>query len=215
MSYEVIPLSQYYYKIRKNIELVTAYTERHDLEFIIKSCKLKPYYDRVLNTPKLRLNRIWVDEFGNKLMIGSKDEIHAIFNDLVIDRKYYFNYDFFGMIDLTRALRIAKYVYVLCGYDQVDDKFLMISVLCDDNIMRAFYYENGEWVPCSPLLIGLDGLREIYNNIGIHLYRKFNNHKDSYFPVKRRQVWFSAWKPMEAFLLNLKKFDDNLYYILK
>lgn len=157
-------LEKFYTKINGHINLVGAYMEDESLVRIIKTCRLKPYsvFTNDLN-PKTSLETYWVDEFGNSLRF--KDKLPYILHhdtQLTLDTKT--STDLFFANSIETTIGNSKLAFIMHGkyFEQV---VMLIALYCQDEYIRAFMYD-GRWNRISPLLLGLNTIREIFKRVG-------------------------------------------------
>lgn len=205
-----------YTKLNKHILLAQGYTEIPELQFIIESCRLKPYEYICNKTNKLVLQTWWVDEFGNSLIITKKKKLKIIYNDLSIDRKKLICTDLYYGLSLENILKISKTMYISYGRDEdFYQDCIMISFLGIDNYLRTYLYMYGEWQQLSSLCIGIKSLQQIAKNKNIRYFNKLRIFKDIGLPCREAEVWLSCVPPLKEFNEILEKQCGIAYSILK
>jgi hypothetical protein len=191
-------------QIQKNINLVCAYLQDNNFDFIIKSCRLKPIsiFEKKFNN-NLKLDNVWFDEFGNTIHItnntativykdkGLKDKI--ISSDMLIGR------------NIKEISKSSNIIYIFYS-----DNFSCVSFLGNDSYLRTFLYENNKWIPTSSLILGLNTLRLINRNLHINNFAQINLQQDNNILLKsctESIEWLSCWPAQENFLSELKQID--------
>lgn len=156
-------LENLYNKIEGHILLIGAYTNDASLIKIIKSCRLKPYSIFTNGfIPGTRFEKHWVDEFGNSLLFDNKTS-RIIMNDTHIIDHTKISTDLFFGNSINATAKNSKFALVARGKHFEKDIYV-VALYGQDEYLRAFIY-NGKWSRISPLLLGLDALRELFKNI--------------------------------------------------
>ena len=203
-----------YALLNKHIRLVKSYTEINDLDFIIKSCRLKPNEYVFDKNIKLSVYREWFDEFGNSLKIKNK-RASVIYNDLSINREKIVCTDIYYGLSLENIFKASKLLY-LCKYkdEYYKDNFIVVF-LGIDNYLRSAVFIDNEWIKVSPLLIGLENLKLISQNLDIKYFKKLPIKKNMYMPCLSGEAWLSCLPASEAFSQFMKKDYSNLSFLQK
>lgn len=204
-------------KLDKHIRLASSYTEVPELEFIIKSCRLKPYdYIFKERANKITLHRWWFDEFGNSLDILKKKRIQITYNDLRLDRKQIMSTDIYAGLSIDKVAKMSRLVYIVTGKDEdlYQDCCMLVFVGIDEHL-RAYLYWQEEWQQVSPLLLGLKDLKSLVNRLDVKHYQVMENKEISAIPCISGQTWLSYLPPSPAFLSDLSKQSEMLAGILK
>lgn len=203
-----------YAKLSKHINLVKSYTEINELEFIIKSCRLKPNEYVFNKNSKLSVYREWFDEFGNSIKITNK-KLKITYNDLNINRDKLICTDLYYGLSLENILKISKLLY-LCKYKDefYEDNFILVF-LGIDNYLRANIFVDGDLYTVSPLLIGIENLKLICNNIDIKYFKKMPIKKNMYMPCLSGEAWLTSLPASEAFSQFMRKDYSNLSFLHK
>lgn len=175
--------------LNKNILLAQSYTDCDTLEFIIKSCRLKPLEYLQKRNRNIVLYKHWIDEFGNSLKIVKNKKIKIIQNDLSIDRDVLTCTDLYYGLSLDKIVKISKLMYVCRHIDE--DVQYTIGLLGIDNYIRAYSYENSKWEQISPLCLGLGSLKLIAKKADIQFFLKYNNVKNSPVPCMKANQWLT------------------------
>lgn len=195
---KILSLNSFYSKISKHILLAEAYTEISELSFIIKSCRLKPYNyvfgDRNHN---VTLHRLWFDEYRNSLSIVNK-RLRLTYNNLLFRDNNIISTDLYYGLPIKNIIKMSKMAYICVGKDEdlLKDCFI-ISLLGIDDYLRTYLYMYDECVQVSPLLLGIDIIKLIYNDIGVRHYVELNNIP---IPCVAAQSWIT-YLPMSDDLL--------------
>lgn len=205
-----------YGQLEKHILLLQSYTEITDLEFIIKSCRLKPFDYLFKNrTEKIVLYKLWIDEFGNSFNLVNK-KIKLIYNDLSLPRKNITSTDLYYGFSIDKIVKISKLSYICFGKDdELQQDCIFITFLGIDNYLRSFIYLYGEWQQVSPLLLGINNLRMISKNKDIKFYKKNNAAEDSIIPCETNEQWLTFMPPRKEFLSLLSIHCQPIYSIFK
>lgn len=199
-------------KLDKHIKLAAAYTERKELEFIITSCRLKPFlYIFKERDNKIILYRWWFDEFGNSLKIIKNKRINIIYNELKIEQKDIVCTDMYYGLSMNRIAKMSKLVLVCYGKDEdLYKDCCLITFLGIDNHLRSYLLWNGEWQIVSPLLLGMRWLKILSNNLDIKRFFKIENKEKLPIPCISGKAWLSFLPASEEFLSILNK-ESNIF----
>lgn len=145
--------------IDSKISYVQAYSQIKELSFILKTCKLKPLDKKLVSTS-------WYDEYHNLLKITPNKNIIINYNDLSVPYKptsdLYFN------LSIDKIVKISKYCVIYLGQDESQD-IILTSFLGVDNKLRAYLYID-EWTQVSPLLLGVNKLKQLYYDVNKNSY---------------------------------------------
>lgn len=199
-------IERLYAKLDKHLLLTEAYTEINGLSFVIKACRLKPV-DFVFKTrsTKLMLHRWWFDEFGNSFKIIKNKRIKFIFNDLKLNRNKIVCTDLYNGLDITHIIKMSKIISIYSGLDEdLSQPCCLLAFLGIDNRLRSYLYLYGEWAQVSPLLIGLQELKNIAKYRDIKFF-KFEENKKIPLPCANGKSWISCLPPSDLFLSSLDK----------
>ena len=203
-------------KIEKSIKLAPAYTGIDELEFIIKSCRLKPY-DYVFKERKNQtiLYDWWFDEFGNSLFLNGKKP-SLTYNDLKLDRKKIVSTDLYFGLSLKKIAKMSKLVHIIAGKD--DDEyqdFYLITFFGIDDHLRSYLYMYNEWQQVSPMLMGLKNLKFLAKYSDIKYFFETTNKENSRLPCVSEWGWISCLPASPVFVTALHKQSETLSDILK
>ena len=157
-------LESLYTKIDGHILLIAAYTQDQSLIKIIRSCRLKPYSVFTKDfQPGTRFERHWVDEFGNSLQFeGATPRI--LLNNTQISENTKISTDLFYGASINTTAENSKFAFIVGG-KHFEKDFYIVAFYGQDEYLRAFVY-NKKWTRISPLLLGLNTLRELFRNVG-------------------------------------------------
>ena len=203
-------------KIDKLIKMARSYTEIEDLEFIIKTCRLKPYsYVFEERKDKIELHHWWFDEFGNSLHIIKNKKIQITYNDLRLDRKKIACTDMYYGLSLNRVVKMSKLMYVCAGKDedQYQDCYLL-TLLGEDDHLRSYLYWYGEWQQVSPLLMGMKHLKLLASHIDIKYFQQLAGSENLPLPCLSGKTWLSFLPASRDFLDVIKKQYEALLPIM-
>jgi hypothetical protein len=164
---KTIDLETFYSKrIKKHIKVVGDYLEKRCISDIIKLCRMKPYslWTGEL-TKKTAVEKYWVDEFGNSLVIDKDTKIISIlmndtsleFNTTVCTDLFYNN--------LEWIKENCKNVCVVLG-SYFGKRVEIITYFGNDEYLRSFIICDGECFRISSLLLGVKSLEEIIKYFG-------------------------------------------------
>jgi hypothetical protein len=203
-------------KIDKQIRLASSYTEIPELEFVIKSCRLKPYdYVFKERDNTIVLHKWWFDEFGNSLSIDRNKRIKITCNDLRLDKKKIIGTDLYQGLTLDRIVKMSRLVHVVFGKDEdLYQDCALVSFLGIDEHLRSYLYWYGEWHVVSPLIMGMPCLKNIANHQDIKYFHRLGNKENSAIPCVSGQAWLSCLPASPAFLSEINKHSEMLASIL-
>lgn len=201
----------------KQIRLVASYTDMPELEFIIKSCRLKPY-DYIFSdrSEKIVLYKWWFDEFGNSLELINSKKIQITCGDLRLDRKRLVSTDLYYGLSMDRIVKMSKLVHLIHGKDEdlYEDCCSMTFLGIDDHL-RSYLYWFGEWQQISPLIIGMKSLKTIASHVDVKHYHELGNKENSAIPCASGTAWLSYLPAHPAFVSDLNKQSEMLATLLK
>jgi hypothetical protein len=195
-------IERLHHKLNKHIQLVQAYTELEGMEFIIRTCRLKPYDylfgERKIGAPTLY--RWWVDEFGNSLILKKK-KIKLIYNDLSLDRKQIVSTDLYYGLSLDRVTKMSRLVHLVAGKDEdlYQDCYLLTFLGIDEHL-RSYLYWFGEWQQVSPLIMGMQSLQLLADHTNIKYYNQIGNKENYAMPCVQGESWLSFLPASDSFL---------------
>lgn len=204
-------------KLDKHIRLAASYTDMPELEFIIKTCRLKPY-DYIFSdrSEKIVLYKWWFDEFGNSLELINSKNIQLTHNDLRLDRKRLVTTDLYYGLSLDRIVKMSKLVHFVSGKDEdVYQDCCIANFLGIDDHLRSYLYWYGEWQQVSPLLTGMKSLKTIANHVDVKHYHQLGNKENSAIPCVSAAAWLSYLPASSAFVSDLNKQSEMLATLLK
>lgn len=168
-------LETLYNKISGRIDLVGTMLGDVDLlPKIIKSCRLKPY--SIFSgdyQSKLVFEEYWVDEFGNSLKIKNKIP-RIIMNDTQISKNTKISTDLFFGNSTDAIAKNSKCVFIING--KFDKSCYFVSFYGKDEYIRSFFFYE-KLARVSPILLGLNTLRELFRNINSVLRRNIDKNK--------------------------------------
>lgn len=167
-----INLEKFYQRHRGYLDVTAGYLEDRRIPFVLQACRLRPLLsisERLPSTP--RLERLWVDEFGNVLRIGKNKRIKISYNDLGINRDRIQCTDLFANVSLQDLYAISKLLYVCKGKSEITHKDVYIlTFLGKDNYFRTRIYD-GTWDKnISTLYLGIYVLKMIVENVNIKYF---------------------------------------------
>lgn len=195
-----------HYKLRRHILLVKSFTEKPYMEWLIRSCRLKPY-DFIFNerNKTLKLFNLWFDEFGNTLEILKNKNIKIIFNNLKINKQKVICTDLYYNLSLEKIKKISKLLMIIKAKDiDLHKECYMACFLGIDNYLRCYIYENDMWTKISPLSIGINNLKLLYQHLDIKYYVSVKNKK-IFMPCQAHTTWISSLPASQDFLSTLDR----------
>ena len=197
-------------KLEKHIRLTQSYTEIAGLEFIVKSCRLKPYdYVFKERKDKLVLYKRWFDEFGNSFTINRYKGIDIVYNDLSLDRDRIICTDLYYGLSLENVAKMSKLVHLVAGKDEdlYQDCYLLTFLGIDDHL-RSYLYWYGEWQQVSPLLMGIKSLSIIAKHLDIKQYVQAGKKENNAIPCEAGETWLSLCPIPKGFIEMLSKHHE-------
>lgn len=199
-------LDLFHVEIARHIQLVQSYTEIEGLDFVIRSCRLKPHtYVFEERIKKLNLYRKWFDEFGNLLHINNDRSIDIAFNSLSIKKEKIISTDLYFGLELGKVIKISKMVYVCHGTTELGKSFVFMTLLGDDNYLRCYFAYHNEWHQVSPLLLGLTSLLRIGQHQNIQYFVHQESKDSSPVPCLSAQHWISPLPFTPQFISLLRR----------
>lgn len=154
-----IDIETLYSKIGNRIDLIGSYLEDNSLPKMMRSCRLKPY--TIFSTgfqTKFIFEPHWVDEFGNSLKIENKN-IKIIMNDTQVTKNTQISTDLFFGNAINTVAKNSQCVMIITG-----KKCYIIAFYGKDEYLRVFFH-NKKIAQISPLLLGINTLRELFKTI--------------------------------------------------
>lgn len=209
-------IERFHAKIDKQIRLAESYTELEGLGFIIRICRLKPY-DHVFSEreTKTSLHRWWFDEFGNSLIIKSKN-VSILYNDLRLPRKEIVGTDLYYGLTMDSVAQMSELVHLMAGKDEDSHRdCFLLSFLGLDKHLRSYLFLYEEWQQVSPLMMGIKNLEALANSTSIKHYRQLENKENTALPCKSSEVWLSYLPASVDFLTLISKRYETILPILE
>jgi hypothetical protein len=195
-------------KLHSQIRVVASYLEVPEMEFIIEACRLKPYehlFEMGKRTYPVVLRKWWVDEFGNSLTLKKK-EVSIIYHDLRLDRKKIIGTDLYHGLSIDKVAKMSKLVYLVSGKDEdLHEDCCLLTFLGIDNHLRSYLYWNRGWSIVSPLLLGLEDLKQLAKYHDVAYFRELPNQKDCPVPCLSKRTCVSCVPVGSGFLDTLKR----------
>jgi len=207
-------LDKFYTLIDKHVLLAEGYTEIKELSFLIKSCRLKPYDYLISGNKKLMLHRHWVDEFGNSLYIGTNKRLKITYGDLSVDKQKIISTDLYYGLSVSTAVKFSKLVHLLIAHDEDYGKCAILTCLGIDNYFRTFTLLDGEWSAASPLILGINNLKNIIYNKDIKYFKELTVKENIYMPCLSPKAWLTYIPSNKVLLSLLKKEDEAIVEII-
>jgi hypothetical protein len=205
-----------YVGLERHIRLIKSYTEVDGIDFIIKSCRLKPYsYVYEKKDSRLFLYRKWFDEFGNMLQINNDKSISITYGDLALKKKKIICTDLYAGLSLKSVAKISKLVHICHGTNEAPKKFAFLTFCGIDNYLRCYLRSHHEWQQVSPLLLGLNNLLFIADHRDIEYFMYQENTESSPIPCISAQQWLTKLPSGQSFLTSIHRQDEDLSNILR
>jgi hypothetical protein len=165
-------LEKLYNRIDPHIKVISAFYEYDNLYKIIKTCRLKPYCIFTDNfTDRTKYEKHWVDEFGNSILF-EKTGIEIIYNDLNLVENTKINTDLFSKRYIKYFIENGKILILINN---------VVCIYGIDEYIRTFYFENGEIERIPPLMLGIDCLKNIFENINVFGKKSINFDGSDFF----------------------------------
>lgn len=199
-------------KLDRHIKLVASYLERPEIDWIIRSARLKPYrfvFDNF--DKKLILHDWWIDEYGNSLVFNKKKKIQIIEGDIRINHSKLVSSDLYGSLEWHRVSQFSKLTYYLHSSEDYE----VLGFVGLDGFLRVFSNFEGEWNNYSPLLLGIETLQEIYRNFDLETFIELKNIKNNLNPCLQSRAWVSSWPPTKNFTLILREQNGSVLDTIK
>lgn len=207
---------KFYAKISKHILLAKSFTEIKELEFIIKSCRLKPYNFIQDGNNKLSLHRWWFDEFGNSLKIVKNKRLKIIYNDLSLDKKSIVCTDLYYGLTIDKIIKISKLgFFFFVKEEDYNSDSAFLCFLGIDNYLRCFMYLHDTLTPISPLYLGINNLKLLHKYLDIKYYLEIKNNKNLPIPCNSGQAWLSYIPFSDDFSKILNHQPNNIVQLIK
>jgi hypothetical protein len=200
-------LDKLYAILNKHILLAQSYTEIDGLEFIIKSCRLKPYsYFFEDRDERIILHRHWFDEFGNSIKIDKNKRVRIVYGDLSLDQNKAVCTDLYHGLSMEKVAKMSKLAYLLAGKDEdlYEDCFFL-TFLGIDNYLRCYTYLYNEWHQVSPLILGMKHLKNISKNADIKHFLELKNKDNMPVPCISVNEWITLMPPNAEFTAIIEK----------
>ena len=200
----------------RHIRLIAAYSEMPELNFIIRSARLKPYHFLKKYNPKLKLYDWWIDEYGNSLTISKNKKIEITLNDLRIDRSSLTCTDLYQHIGIDKVVRISKLLYYSKGIEEdFNSECISLNFLGIDNFLRNYIYIYDKWEQYSSLVLGSDTLKNIANNQDIKIFTKLKSKISAPYTCTDTESWIGLLPATKEFVGLIREKNDFLIDVLK
>lgn len=182
-------VEEYYERIKPEVNLVASFLEDKQIVDIILKCRLKPYKYNTQFNRKLILRKIWVDEFGNALIIDGK-KVKVVENYLEIDPAEVKHSDLYFGLPINKIYKISKKMHLSTGIDEdFGEECLVLTFWGIDDCFRTFCLYNGKLDRYSPLSLGLKNLRKILNNADIQIFNNISSKESVIYPCSVWEEW--------------------------
>lgn len=194
-------------KIHRQIQVTASYLEVPEMKFIITACRLKPYeylFEKGIRSYPVVIRKWWVDEFGNSLTLKKK-QVEIVYHDLRLDRKQIIGTDIYHGLPIDKIVKMSKMVYLVSGKDEdLHQDCCLLTFLGIDNHLRSYLYWNNEWNTVSPLLLGLENLKQLAMHHDVSYFRELPNQKDCPIPCLSKRTCVSC-VPVGSGLMDVLK----------
>lgn len=188
-----------YASLDKQIRLAQSYTEIAKLAFLIKACRLKPSEYMKNRSENIILYRHWVDEFGNSLDIKKKKLIITL-GDLSNKDPIVYT-DIYCGLSIAKISKMSKLMFLSVGKDEDrQEDCCLITFLGVDNYLRSYLYLYDEWLPVSPLMLGVSNLKAIAKNSDIKYFTKLTKKENCVIPCLSARTWLSFMPASSEFI---------------
>lgn len=208
-------LNTFYQKIVRSVRVLTGYTEEPYLEFLIKTCRLKPF-DYIFNNQKKKvvLHREWFDEYGNSLILNDK-EPELIFGDLELFNKNIYSSDIYEGLDIVKTRKISKQV-ILLSCQMLNQEIFFLSFLGIDDYLRTFCVIGEDIKKVSSLYLGQLTIKQIFENKNIRYFKQLKFKKITIPPGCTSAKGWISYLPAHSDFLNIVRNNfEHLHPILK
>lgn len=209
-----LSINQLYEKMDKSIRLLEAHTEIEKLSFIIRACRLKPWFileNDVSSLNKIILHHLWFDEFNNSVEITKKHKLSIKYNDLKINHCKNICTDLYTSLSLEKICKISKLIHLYIGYEE-NELFSYVTFLGIDNFFRSYYLYENNWLNCSPLLLGINKILNICKHLDVKFFLNFKKKNNILFPCATGDEWISFLPASIEFSTMLaKRYDTNVF----
>lgn len=208
-------IERLYAQLNKHILLAQAYTEISELNFIIKTCRLKPYNIILNKNKELVLHRYWVDEFGNSLRIIKNKRIKITYNDLTLDKSQIVCTDLYYGLSIDKIAKMSKLMF-FCSIKEEETYRTqsVVAFLGIDNFLRAYVNLDGEWLQVSPLCLGMKVLKNIARNMDLRYFLELIGKENAPLPCALSRAWLSFMPPSGEFLQLMTQEHDQVLSFL-
>jgi hypothetical protein len=153
-------IEELYVKIANKFLVLEGYLDDKLIGLVFRMCRLKPY-DISTSAPKF--SKHWIDEYRNSIHIENK-KLKIVMNDLSIEEDKIGTTDLYGGLSINKTAKISKTALISKN---------ILAFVGIDKYLRAFIL-NEKWHRCSPLLLGMDILKDIADNIDITYSKKLD-----------------------------------------
>jgi hypothetical protein len=192
-------IENFYRRIDGHIKLIAAYTGEKYLPQIIRSFRLKPNtcFDAGFDY-ETRLEYCWCDEFGNAIRLAEK-QLKLSLCDIKINQNAKTCTDLFYGNSVKEIANKSKYVLIATG-DYTFAAFYGI-----DEFIRAFVYDGAKWISVSPLVMGINTAKIIFDNMNKAEKKLDKDKLDFVMPFEIENAITTPWtegKDIVSFLHN-------------
>jgi hypothetical protein len=163
-----IDIETFHKKIEKKITTFGGHARNsRRMLNIVKSCRLKPYSifgDFSFNEG---IDKHWIDEYNNSLVLGSNG-LEVVYDDVRLKNCIITTTDLFYGRSITDTIKDSKLMLFLVG-----TKPAIVSYGLDE-YYRSYSFNMGRWEKVSPLIIGMEMINVLIDNLSIGTIREFN-----------------------------------------
>lgn len=204
-------IDKFYERHAGYLDVIAGYLELPEMPFIMRACRLRPEVSTrgpLSTTPQLE--RWWIDECGNSLLLQGK-RIKIKFNDLNVRRDKIQCTDLYANASLPDLGVISKLLFICSGMEEHTTKgAYVLSFLGRDNFLRTRIFLDGNWQNYSSLHLGIKQLKMISAHLDLKLFRELNKADFPMAPFGCNDQWISAWPPHANFKTLLAKQEPFL-----
>jgi hypothetical protein len=194
MTNRVRNLDNYYLTIDSKLRIVGAHMEDNDITFLLTMCRLKPHQEN----KDSKLQRWWVDEWGNSLKIRTINQykqLHIILQDDALKSFIPTCNDLYRCLTLDKMVKMSKLLYLLIGKDDQHRDHAVIASLGIDGFLRVFTLIKGYWHNVSPLSLGSRTLHWIaHRREGKRPIYTSSSSGKVILPCLSQRVWLCCWE---------------------
>jgi hypothetical protein len=208
-------VDKFYLTFDKSIALTSAYLEDPSIDFIIRSCRMKPY-DIIYKeyNKKIKFHSKWVDENGNTLEIIKK-KVSISNNNINLDKSLLVKTDIYENLPIYKIAKISKFAFFIFGKDEdlLEDHTIM-TFLGLDGFFRSYCLLFGQWTKIPTTYLGLNFLKLIFQNLDLKRFVEVKL-KNKPYPCKRSRGFLSSMPACPEMVRLIRDISEPTFDILK